>query len=64
MIAVVTAPDKPAGRGLQLHESPVKKYAAEKGINMTDEILSNLDIKEGFSNRTLQIGRASCRERV
>ncbi|MFN3939773.1 MAG: methionyl-tRNA formyltransferase [Chitinophagales bacterium] len=25
--AVITAPDKPAGRGLQLQESPVKKYA-------------------------------------
>lgn len=25
--AVVTSPDKPAGRGLQLHESAVKKYA-------------------------------------
>ena len=27
--AVVTAPDKPAGRGLQLQESAVKKYAVE-----------------------------------
>ena len=26
---VVTAPDKPAGRGLQVHQSAVKKYAAE-----------------------------------
>ena len=31
---VVTAPDKPAGRGMQLTESAVKKYAAEKGLNI------------------------------
>lgn len=29
---VVTAPDKPAGRGLQLQESPVKKYAVARGL--------------------------------
>ena len=29
---VVTAPDKPAGRGMQLTESAVKKYAVEKGL--------------------------------
>jgi methionyl-tRNA formyltransferase len=32
--AVVTAPDKPAGRGRQLQESDVKKYAAEKGLKI------------------------------
>ncbi|WP_316805513.1 methionyl-tRNA formyltransferase [Pedobacter nototheniae] len=32
VVAVVTAPDKPAGRGQKLNESAVKKYAAEKGI--------------------------------
>ena len=31
---VVTAPDKPAGRGLQLTESAVKKYAMEKNIKI------------------------------
>ncbi len=30
--AVITAPGKPAGRGLQIKESPVKKYADSKGI--------------------------------
>ena len=30
--AVVTAPDKPAGRGLQLHSSPVKQYALSQNI--------------------------------
>ncbi|MBX2843916.1 MAG: methionyl-tRNA formyltransferase, partial [Flammeovirgaceae bacterium] len=27
IVAVITAPDKPAGRGLKLNESPVKKCA-------------------------------------
>lgn len=30
--AVITVPDKPAGRGQQLHHSAVKKYAKEKGL--------------------------------
>ena len=30
--AVVTVPDKASGRGLQMHESAVKKFAAEHGI--------------------------------
>ena len=34
--AVVTAPDKPAGRGLHLHESAVKKYATEKMFRKQD----------------------------
>ena len=32
IVAVITAPDKPAGRGLQMHASPVKKFALENGI--------------------------------
>ncbi len=32
VVAVVTAADKPAGRGQKLSESAVKKYAVEKGI--------------------------------
>jgi len=32
VVAVVTAPDKPAGRGLKLTESAVKKYAVAQGI--------------------------------
>ncbi len=30
------------------------KKAAEKGINMSDEIKEKLELKEGFSNRTLR----------
>lgn len=34
VVGVVTAPDKPAGRGRKLNESAVKKYAAEKGLRV------------------------------
>ncbi len=34
VVAVVTAPDKPAGRGLKLHQSPVKKFALSQGIRV------------------------------
>lgn len=34
IVGVVTAPDKPAGRGMKLQESAVKKYAAEKGLKI------------------------------
>jgi methionyl-tRNA formyltransferase len=34
IVAVVTAPDKPAGRGLKLQESSVKKYAVEKNLKI------------------------------
>ena len=32
VVAVVTAPDKPAGRGQKLHESDVKVAARELGL--------------------------------
>lgn len=34
IIAVITALDKPAGRGMKMTESAVKKYAVEKGLNV------------------------------
>jgi methionyl-tRNA formyltransferase len=34
VLAVITAPDKPAGRGLQLSVSAVKKYALENGLKI------------------------------
>ncbi len=34
VVAVVTMPDKPAGRGLKLQESAVKKYAVAAGLNV------------------------------
>jgi methionyl-tRNA formyltransferase len=32
VVAVVTAPDKPAGRGRQMHQSDVKRYAVSVGL--------------------------------
>ena len=34
VVAVITAPDKPAGRGMQMTVSAVKKYALEKGLKI------------------------------
>jgi methionyl-tRNA formyltransferase len=34
IVGVITAPDKPAGRGMKLTESAVKKYAVEKNLNI------------------------------
>ena len=34
IVGVVTAPDKPAGRGMKLNESAVKKYAFKKGLKI------------------------------
>ena len=34
VVGVITAPDKPAGRGMQLQQSAVKKYAVEKGLHI------------------------------
>ncbi len=34
IVAVVTAPDKPAGRGQKINESAVKQYAVENGLKV------------------------------
>ncbi len=34
IVGVITAPDKPSGRGMQMNESAVKKYALLKGLNI------------------------------
>jgi methionyl-tRNA formyltransferase len=34
IVGVITAPDKPSGRGLKMNESAVKKYAIEKGLKI------------------------------
>lgn len=45
VVAVVTAPDKPAGRGLKLTASAVKQYAVDKGLT----VLQPVKLKdEGF----------------
>ena len=34
IVGVITAPDKPGGRGMQLQQSDVKKYAVENGLKV------------------------------
>src|SRR5689334_16822648 len=34
VVGVITAPDKPAGRGMKMNESAVKKYALENGLHI------------------------------
>lgn len=44
IVGVITAPDKPAGRGMKLTESAVKKYAVAKGLHILQpEKLKNPD---------------------
>lgn len=48
IVAVITMPDKPAGRGQQIQQSAVKQYAVKKGLN----ILQPLKLKdEHFLNQ-------------
>ena len=47
IVAVITAPDKPAGRGMEMQFSAVKKYAVEKGLTVLQpEKLKNPDFIE------------------
>lgn len=49
IVAVVTAPDKPAGRGMKLTESAVKKYAVEKNLSVLQpEKLKNPEFIEAL----------------
>jgi methionyl-tRNA formyltransferase len=52
--AVVTAPDKPAGRGQKLNESAVKRYATEKGL----KVLQPVKLKDPEFITTLQALKA------
>jgi len=58
IVGVITAPDKPAGRGMKLTESAVKKYAARKGLRILQpEKLKNPDFLDSLRslNADLQI---------
>ena len=58
IVAVITAPDKPSGRGMQMSESAIKKYALSKGLKILQpEKLKNPDfLKELKSlNADLQV---------
>lgn len=58
IVGVITAPDKPAGRGQKLGESAVKKYAAQKGLNILQpDKLKNPDFLQKLKslNADLQV---------
>jgi len=58
VVGVITAPDKPAGRGMKLQQSAVKKYAEEKGLKVLQpEKLKNPQFLEELKslNSDLQI---------
>ncbi len=58
IVGVITAPDKEAGRGMQLQQSAVKKYAASKDLNVLQpEKLKNPDFLATLAslNADLQI---------
>jgi methionyl-tRNA formyltransferase len=44
---VLTQPDRPAGRKLELHESPVKKLAVERGLllEQPEKIKTNIELR-------------------
>ncbi|PWD99080.1 methionyl-tRNA formyltransferase [Marinilabilia rubra] len=51
VVGVVTAPDKPAGRGRKLTPPPVKQFAAEKGLKVLQpEKLKAPDFLEELAN--------------
>jgi methionyl-tRNA formyltransferase len=51
VVGVITAPDKPAGRGMQLQQSAVKKYAVENNLTILQpEKLKNPDFLEKLKN--------------
>lgn len=50
VVGVITAPDKPAGRGRKLNESAVKKYAKDKGLH----ILQPTNLKDEAFNEELK----------
>ncbi len=49
IVGVITAPDKPAGRGMELQESAVKKFAVSKGLHILQpEKLKNIEFLENL----------------
>jgi methionyl-tRNA formyltransferase len=49
VLAVVTMPDKPAGRGMQLQQSAVKKYAVANQLKVLSTLRS-LEMKSLLPN--------------
>lgn len=57
IVAVVTAPDKPAGRGMKLNESAVKKMALKHGIPVLQpEKLKSVEFQEALAKINPDLG--------
>lgn len=57
VVAVVTAPDKPAGRGKKIREPEVKKYAARRGLRILQpQNLKNPDFIDEFRSLNADLG--------
>src|SRR5689334_21087847 len=54
IVGVITAPDKPAGRGMKLSGSPVKAYAEAHGLRL----LQPLKLKDPVFINELRVLRA------
>ncbi len=54
VVCVITAPDKPAGRGKKIKESAVKKFAVSKGI----PVLQPVNLKDENFHRQLKTYKA------
>ena len=54
VVAVITAPDKPAGRGKIISQSEIKKYSLEKGLN----ILQPTNLKDQNFIKDLELLKA------
>jgi len=50
IVGVITAPDKPAGRGRKIHKSAVKQYAEKKAL----KILQPTNLKDGIFIKELK----------
>ena len=55
MACVITAPDRPAGRGRKLHQSAVKKYALENGL----KVLQPINLKDIEFLKELRLVKAN-----
>ncbi len=56
IVGVITAPDKPGGRGMELQTSAVKKYSVEQGLHILQpEKLKNPDFLEELKSLNADI---------
>ena len=62
VVGVITAPDKPKGRGMSLAQSDVKKYALENNIKVfqPEKIRKNPELIEEIKSLNADIRCSSC----